>query len=211
MRSDNDRVMRIAAKLQTAVRGKFQPFGVEGHEFRLAPPLTERQVAAIERRYAIELPAEYRSFITRVANGGAGPAYGMYSLEAALTREPGGAVPDDFLRTPFPHTEAYNPEKDPEVETFGQQLRSGEITECEIEHQEHYATSGTLELCHEGCGYLHFLVVTGPARGQMWLDARCSEGGFLPLGVGFFDWYEQWLDSTLEGGDGVWWLSGPEA
>jgi hypothetical protein len=52
--------------------------------------------------------------------------------------------------------------------------------------------------------------VTGPARGQMWMDGRCSDQGFFPLGVRFLDWYERWLDSTLAGGGGVWWMSGPE-
>ena len=37
-----------------------------------------------------------------------------------------------------------------------------------------------------------------------------SDQGFFPLGVGFSDWYERWLDSTLAGGDGVWWMSGTE-
>jgi hypothetical protein len=66
-------------------------------------------------------------------------------------------------------------------------------------------TAGTLVLCHEGCGILHLLVVTGPTRGQMWVDDRCNEQGLFPLEVGFFDWYERWLDSTQAGGNGVWW------
>ena len=69
--------------------------------------------------------------------------------------------------------------------------------------------AGTLVLCHEGCGYLHLLVVTGPTRGQMWLDAQCSDGGIVPLGVDFLDWYERWLDDTLAGGHGTWWLQSP--
>ena len=69
----------------------------------------------------------------------------------------------------------------------------------ERERRDLYQTAGTLVLCHEGCGYLHLLVVTGPARGQMWLDGRCSDQGFVPLGVGFLDWYERWLDEAMAG------------
>lgn len=203
------RVDWVAKKLRTAVRARLQPFGVEGHKFRLKPPLTEEQVAAFENRYSIELPADYRAFITRVANGGAGPAYGMYSLEQALTRER-GLVPDDFLSTPFPHTSAYNPDEDPEVEAFWQRVERGEISEAEGERRHVYQTAGTLVLCHEGCGYLHFFVITGPARGQMWIDGRCSDQEFFPLEVGFLDWYDRWLDSTLMGGNGVWWMSDSE-
>jgi hypothetical protein len=204
------RVDRIAAKLQTVVRGHYEPFGAEGHQLVVIPPLTERQVANFERSHGVELPGEYRSFLTRVSNGGAGPAYGMFSLEETLTNEQRGPIPDDFLRTPFPHVEAYNPYEDPEVEAFWQRVEGGEISEGEAQWREICQTAGTLILCHEGCGYLHFLVVTGRARGQMWLDGRCSDGGFVPLGVGFLDWYERWLDSTLAGGNGVWWMGSPD-
>ena len=55
-------------------------------------------------------------------------------------------------------------------------------------------------------GYVHRLVVTGPAHGQMWLDARCGTGGYVPLGVSFLEWYERWLADVLAGGWGAWWL-----
>jgi len=70
-------------------------------------------------------------------------------------------------------------------------------------------TAGTLTLCHEGCCYEHFLVVTGPGRGQMWLNGRAGDFGFSPMGVDFLGWYERWLDSTLAGGDGIWWPANP--
>src|SRR3712207_5799433 len=102
------RADQIADKLREAKRKECQPFGVEGHAFRMYPPLTEEEVARFEARYGIELPADYRAFITRVADGGAGPAYGMCSLADALTYDR-GPVPDDFLRQPFLHAAAYNP------------------------------------------------------------------------------------------------------
>jgi uncharacterized protein (TIGR02996 family) len=174
------RIERIRVKLRTAVRGKFRPFGAEGHRFRRRRRLTERQVAGFERRHAVELPPEYRAFITGVMNGGAGPAYGMYSLAEAVTKERGW-VPEDFLRSPFPHTDAYNPfenEQDAEDE---------EDEEDEGEQSSLYHAAGTLVLCHEGCGILHLLVVTGRSRGQIWVDDRCNDQGLFPLGVGFLD------------------------
>jgi hypothetical protein len=190
------RVERIALKLRTAARGKFQPFGVETHAFRRGRRLTERQVEAFERRYAVKLPPEYRAFITRVANGGAGPAYGMYSLAGAVSEGPRDRVPDDFLRTPFPHTDAYNPFEDEDED---------EDEEDDEDEEYLYQTAGTLVLCHEGCGILHLLVVTGRARGQVWVDDRCNDQGLFPLEVRFLDWYEKWLDNTLAGGNGIWW------
>src|SRR4051794_32654974 len=94
-----DRVDQMATQLRAVVRGCFRPFGAEGHGFRLLPPLTESQVRDLEGRYQVALSAGYRAFITRVANGEAGPAYGMYSLEEALTKERRGPAPNDILST----------------------------------------------------------------------------------------------------------------
>jgi hypothetical protein len=199
----NDRLEQIATKLRTAARGQFQPFGAESHGFRRRRRLTEPQVAAFEGRHVVTLPPEYRAFITGVANGGPGPGYGLYSLAESVDAER-GRVPDDFLRTPFRHRGAYNPLDDPKLAAFWRRVEEGEI-DVDEDRRWVYMTAGTLVLCHEGCGILHLLVVTGPTRGQMWVDDRCNEQGLFPLEVGFFDWYERWLDSTLAGGNGVWW------
>jgi hypothetical protein len=204
------RLAQIAAKLRTAARGQFQPFGVESHGFRRRRRLTEKQVAAFERRHAVKLPSEYRTFIIGVANGGAGPAYGLYSLAEAVSKEPRGRVPDDFLRIPFRHRRDYNPQEDPKLRSFWRRVEDGEIADAEAERRSLYHAAGTLVLCHEGCGDLHLLVVTGPSRGQMWVDTRRNSGWLYPLEVGFLDWYERWLDSTLAGRNGVWWHSGLE-
>lgn len=202
------RLERVATKLRTAARGKLQPFGVEFHGFRRRRRLTEGQVAAFERRHGVTLPPEYRAFVTGVADGGAGPAYGLYSLAEAVTKKPRGPVPGDFLRTPFRHRRACNPEEDPRLAPFWRRVEEGAI-DAEEEHRRClYQAAGTLVLCHEGCGILHLLVVTGPARGKMWVDDRYNGLGFFPLGVGFLDWYERWLDGTLAGGEGIWWHEG---
>ena len=199
------RLGRIVAKLRTAARGQFQPFGAFGHGFRRRRRLTESQVAAFERRHAVKLPPEYRAFVTGVENGGAGPGYGLFSLAGSVTEEPRGRVPDDFLRTPFPHRRAYNPHNDRKLASFWRRVENGDVEEDEADRLLQSRVSGTLVLCHEGCGILHVLVVTGPSRGQVWVDDLCNQQGVWPLGVGFLDWYERWLDSVLAGGDGVWW------
>jgi hypothetical protein len=204
----DDRLEQIATKLRTATREKLQPFGWETHGFRRRRRLTEPQVAAFERRHTVSLPPEYRAFITGVTNGGAGPAYGLCSLAESVDAWR-GRVPDDFLRTPFRHRAAYNPLNDPKLAAFWRRVEEGEI-DVDEDRRWVYMAAGTLVLCHEGCGILHLLVVTGPARGQMWVDDRCDEQGLFPLEVGFFDWYERWLDSTLAGRNGVWWHGGLE-
>lgn len=75
----------------------------------LNPVAAESQVRAFEEQHQIELPIDYRFFLTRLGNGGPGPPH--YGLE------PLGTVPSDlspqervtwsklpFVRHSFPFT-----------------------------------------------------------------------------------------------------------
>ena len=55
-------------------------FGKEGHNFLLNPTLDEAAVTGFEAKHRIQLPADYRLFITKIGNGGAGPYYGVFRL-----------------------------------------------------------------------------------------------------------------------------------
>ncbi|MDT3439144.1 MULTISPECIES: hypothetical protein [unclassified Pseudofrankia] len=41
--------------------------------------------------------------------------------------------------------------------------------------------AGLLYLCHCGCSSWEALVVSGPAKGQMWADDTGTDGGIQPL------------------------------
>lgn len=196
---------RIADKLRQAREKELQPFGFAGHGMRSEPPLSPEALSAVEARVGVELPEEYRGFVTRIGDGGAGPGYGILPLEAAL-RESEIEVDPGVLRAPFPHAGYYNPYKDPEVLAAWNHMDAENASEEEEDLYAARERSGTLVLSDEGCGHLHFLVVTGPARGTMWIDSRGSDQGFIPLHVTFLEWYERWLDDVLAGGRGSWWL-----
>jgi hypothetical protein len=53
--------------------------------------------------------------------------------------------------------------------------------------------TGSMALCHFGCGAVFRLVVTGPGRGQVWFDDRGSDGGISPAAADFRTWYLDWL------------------
>ena len=55
--------------------------------------------------------------------------------------------------------------------------------------------------------HFNLLIVSGEARGQVWVDATVSDVGVFPIAPTFSDWYERWLDNLLVGGDGCWWLN----
>jgi hypothetical protein len=195
---------RLRQKLREVCRKRPRAFGAEAHQFKLEDPVPEPVVAAFEATHHIHLPVDYRAFITTIASGGAGPAYGLVPFEETTTCE--RDLPEAIVGAPFPLVEAYNPYDDPALADYRRREASGELDDDEYAHQKAAEVAGTLVLCHEGCGHLHLLVVNGPAFGQMWIDGTDSDGGYAPLGVGFLAWYERWLDGLLSGGDGTRWL-----
>lgn len=55
-------------------------FGSDDHGFLLNPTLAESDVVTFEHRHNIQLPIDYRHFLTSIGDGGAGPYYGVFRL-----------------------------------------------------------------------------------------------------------------------------------
>lgn len=159
---------------------RFERFGAERHRYRLGPTLSVDELIRFERDRGIALPASYRSFLTAVGDGGAGPFYGMYRHDGADWNNPQRPLEEHqpgFLATPFPHTEHFLPGMDNDPDLY---------------HPSWLA--GSLALAEFGCGAYFRLVVTGPARGQVWFDDLATDRGLAP-GPDFRDWYRTWLDN----------------
>lgn len=175
-------------------------FGATGHRYQVGPRLTESEIDTFEERHHIVLPDDYRSFLRDVGNGGAGPYYGLYSLERAVRLEEEG-----FLARPFPYTAQWNSTTTPILRgSSNAHLLDADGAITEEEYFEDYRIQGTLTLAHEGCGYYQLLVVSGAERGHVWADARASDGGILPMPyeaedtrITFREWYEDWLEKSI--------------
>ncbi len=170
------------ARVRRAAAGDpgLQRFGAQDHAHRLRPCLAEHEIRGYELEYGVRLPESCRSFLTDVADGGAGPYSGLYRLADRLDEE--RAAHDEraegrrpgFLATPFPRLRAFDgPGKN---------------------GSQDYSVSGTLVVAEAGRGMYLRLVVTGECAGQVWLDDR-DWGGLSP-GPDFYDWYTAWLEST---------------
>ncbi|MGW2402846.1 SMI1/KNR4 family protein [Kitasatospora sp. NPDC001664] len=154
-------------------------FGASHHGYQLHPPLAEEEIRSFEQLHGVNLAASYRGFLNSVADGGAGPDYGLLGLSEEV--DDGEALHDlrteclqaGFLATPFPHT----------TDRPGPG-RGGDSD---------YSVAGTLVLGEIGCAMFSRLVITGGKAGQVWLDDR-SWGGLTP-GPDFSDWYTAWLAS----------------
>ncbi|MEU6888216.1 SMI1/KNR4 family protein [Streptomyces viridosporus] len=156
-------------------------FSARRHRWRLAPPVPESVVARYEREHRFELPASYRSFITTVSSGGAGPAYGLY--EFGNTSWLDWQEDLDLLSVPFPHDGPFCPS--PERSVCAEHAPGEEdFSPCWF--------TGSLVVAEIGCGSFYRLVVTGPDRGQVWTD-DLGCGDALSPGPDFREWYERWL------------------
>ncbi|MGB3237730.1 MAG: hypothetical protein WBB29_05505 [Geitlerinemataceae cyanobacterium] len=149
----------------------FKVFGSKKHQYRLESPQTERNLATFESVNGCMLPTDYREYLLTVADGGAGPYYGIESLKTACD--------DRTLSKPFPFTT--------ETNTFA----NAELNK----HSDCYEDSGTLELCHHGCCLYAHLVVCGPTYGTMW-DV-VEDYHFYPLDISFASWYCRWANQKI--------------
>jgi uncharacterized protein (TIGR02996 family) len=175
-------------------------FASDSHQYRLKPLLSQERVRLIESRLGCQLPDQYRRFVTELADGGAGPAYGIQPLDSLLE----GRENDDWITSlarPFP------------VPTGVADMR--ELA---------YSPPGALPICEIGCGGYYYLILAGPDRGKVWtqnpdgdwsptlLDESHLPGGPdaqidtlleaairspQALKLEFVDWYLKWLDESL--------------
>lgn len=173
-------------------------------------PLGEAGVAAFERRYGVTVPEPYRTYVRDVADGGAGPGYGLFPLGV---RDP-AAIDDDagdddlaLAGTPFDREKALG-------------LRLREVDEDDedaveaafAEYCDPAWTAGAMFLNHYGCALRGMIVMNGPWAGRILVDARSEAGGIVPFDgaaarryhgddgvtasgepIAFDAWYESWL------------------
>lgn len=57
--------------------------------------------------------------------------------------------------------------------------------------------AGVLPLAHAGCGVVWLLVLGGPHRGEVWLDAGGSDRIARRVAGSFDAWYRMWLDAAV--------------
>jgi len=194
------------------LRGR-QPnvFGSDGHGFQMNPVLSESEAAAFERDHKIVLPPDYRQFVTKVGNGGAGPFYGVFPL--GFMDDNFGQRPweenDGFIGTlsdPFRFQEEWNdlsgyPEAD--LMKRNETEYDRQIDKFEGKYWSSGLMNGAFPICHEGCALRLWLVVTGEQARKVWEDRRTEYKGLRPVRLAggsaatFSEWFCEWLDGCF--------------
>ena len=203
---DTSYISNTLAKLRKA-----QPsvFGSEFHRFRLNPVLSETAVSQFEAKHTIKLPGDYRRFVTNVANGGAGPFYGIFPL---------GEMDDNFglkswqeddgfvgqLSRPFLLEEEWNDLSSMPDDALAESNEAEYDRQMEVFDSTYWRPiNGAIPICHEGCAIRVWLIVSGSLAGQLWEDRRSEYAGLKPLllsggsATTFSGWYRNWLDECV--------------
>lgn len=188
-------------------------FGSNAHGFLLNARLSLRELSEFESNHQVVLPDGYRTFISKVGNGGAGPAYGFFPLgymDAAVGEglqawyENGDFVGD--LSETFQFSEQWNDLAGmPDWNKDQVENKSYETAQEEFD-QRYWSSAlmnGGIPLCHLGCALRIWLVVSGAEAGNLWYDYRADYRGLLPVTLKngsratFASWYSEWLEESL--------------
>jgi len=186
----DERAARCAAKLERVRRERWplepEAFGTAKHRFVLKPPLSVEAVVAFETRYGVEVPEAYRTFLTRLGAGGAGPYYGILGLDGA--DEPGFDEPlERILQAPCMVRPAM-------ADGWTDELPADVLSPFQ----------GMLCIMDQGCTYYGSICLNGPFRGRVVnidLDGAPPRFSDNP---DFLAYYERWLDDWLDGSDLFW-------
>lgn len=173
----------------------YKVFGAKKHKYILNPIISLNQVRQFEQKYQITLPEEYVYFLTQIGNGGAGPYYGIYSLETVeqknycLNKSVQNLVFIDNKLTP---------------ELWKKKTQILDDSDCsdeiydEIEAQ---VAAGGLEIGTQGCTYGNILMYKGSETGKIvyfdW-DISSESPPYL-TGMTFLDWYLSFFEEIAAG------------
>ena len=73
--------LRSLLEKARATDANLKQFGAEHHKYQWNPPASLKEIEKFEKETGISLPDGYRNFLLQAGNGGAGPFYGLFSLE----------------------------------------------------------------------------------------------------------------------------------
>lgn len=172
-------------------------FGSSKHKYRLNPALPLDAVRRFERQYHLTLPEDYVFFLTKVGNGGAGPYYGLYSLEELGMYTQYLGLYHETDREGLP---AFIDRKMCKAD-WSEAMKEAEEA---AEDQEYDALmkrvcSGLLVIGTQGCTYDNLLMWKGSEAGKVvYIDWNMEpEYGPFLTGLPFLEWYERYFLEIL--------------
>jgi hypothetical protein len=199
----NPQLHTIYSKIKTLIQKNKELviFASKTHTYTLNPVLSEEYVQNWEEKYGVQLPQDYKDFLTQIANGGAGPYYGLYSLENGIKEAKEYAHINETEQIEDPFTIDFpvsKSEADTFVTYYYECLDDGEDDEIEF-FEPFDPLTGCIFLSDYGCGWSYFLVIKGEMAGTVWFQGDyLSPCIYKNRILTFSEWYENWLDTSLQ-------------
>lgn len=152
---------RIKNKLEKAMRKDtaFLVFGASSHKYKVYEVLTAKELADWQAKNQVTLPEPYAQFLTKVGNGGAGPYYGIYSIEKATSYTERNAFTTKCVIHPRMTKEKWNHLIEPLIS-------DEDISDPEYDAARDRVMGGMLCIGTQGCEYDMYLVLEGKHRGK---------------------------------------------
>lgn len=175
--------LRSLLEKARATDADLKQFGAKQHKYQWNPPASLKEIEKFEKETGISLPDGYRNFLLQAGNGGAGPFYGLFSLEQvkgwlSWQVEPG--------ETPY-----LAPGTDPDS------LK-------DLGDRDHDWRRGCIPIESQGDTYFTYLLVAGPDRGRVVYIEYERSWIFFPREPDFLSWYIRWLREAAAGYDMGW-------
>lgn len=191
--SSNSIVLRVKNKLSLVRKldADYREFGSSSHKYQLNSKLSLKSVDALQAQLNCQLPTDYVQFITEIGNGGAGPYYGLVSLDQAVNKYDKYRISRSCLLSPDMSREEWQ----------ALCYIDDDCSDKEFYEVENKIHQGMIYLGTCGCTYDLMLVVSGPYTGH--IVYTNDWGDDLPpykfsYECSFLEWYERWLDEVIQ-------------
>ncbi len=178
---------------------EYTEFGSSSHRYEMKSVISKTKLEKWQLKHGVTLPEPFAEFLMTIGNGGAGPYYGVYSLQKATsyTEEPALSLPS-ILRPRMSKAEWNG--------LIAPLISDEDISDEQYEQTRSQILGGMLCIGTQGCDYDMYLVLDGPYRGRLVYTNDFYEDApfFFVYDLTFLDWYERWLDEILLDYDRAW-------
>ena len=181
-------------------------FGADEHKYQWNPPASVEEVEDFEQKIGVRLPEEYRNFLLLAGNGGAGPYYGLFSLQKILYWLEDGMDPkkEPVLHPGIEIPQVDEDEFEDDEEEYDQMLDDAEQENDSETEGENYL-QGCIPIGSQGDSYFMYLLLSGPNEGRVVYVESELTYVFFPREQGFLAWYKRWL-REVSGGYHIFWF-----
>lgn len=193
-RNEIIKILKDAEKIDS----KYELFGANIHKYNLNFPTDPVFVRTIESKYGFTLPDDYFRYITEIADGGAGPDYGIYLFSDLVKIDTNldAKEYDEAYKNSLKNTFSPRPMLADEVKKFGFSQKA--YDECpeklfvyEKSEDEICMLDGFLILGTRGCQWDFGMALNGKMGGKIF---TCdNQGGYYLEADSFDEFYQNWL------------------